>query len=432
MPESSIRVDRDRIIYGSILSFKIDDVETGATTGEATVRRAVEYFDVTVEQVNGTIAKSIINDQRFLELTLAEANLANIRRAWDDAGAIIVSQTFTNFGDVAEQLPWGLAANNLRIYMVGDTNAGLHSVDNLGRATRVRASNAVVNPTAFGLATAELLPRGIAFIGDQMYMVGETNAVLYALSSTDGTATTVPSSSPPTDFGTVAEDMPRGLASDGTTLWMVGETGAELYTLDTTTGIATALSTPATTFGLTGTSAIDDPRGLAHDGTNLYMLGQNSSNAGPTNALYQVDTTTGIATRIGSSLNFGVGATNPTGLTWFNNSLWMNDQQTARIYKLSNTTGMATAVGDKEVYNLNNPSNTAIGLEHKLELISPGADARYRRYTFYRAVSISEGEHMIQKDGLTMVPLSFEILNDPLKAQGAQFGKIEDIPSLSS
>ena len=93
---------------------------------------------------------------------------------------------------------------------------------------------------------------------------------------------------------------------------------------------------------------------------------------------------------------------------------------------------MAESVGDKEVLNLNNPSNAVDELEHKIELISPGADGRYRRYTFYRAVSISEGEHMIQKDALTMVPLSFEILNDPLKTEGAQFGKIEDIPTLAA
>ena len=424
MPESSIRVDRDRIIYGSILSFKIDDVETGATTGEATVRRAVEYFDITVEQVNGTIAKSIINDQRFLELTLAEANLANIRRAWDDSGNIAISQTFSNFNVTpGEQLPWGLAANNLRIYMVGDTNNGLYTVDNLGRAKRVRASNAVVDPTAFGLSTAETEPTGLAFVGDDLYMVGDTNAALYKLSATDGTAARVMNV---TSFGTVAETEPRGLASDGTTLWMVGATGNELYTVNTTAGTASALSSPATGFGLTGGAAETDPRGLAHDGTNLYMLG------GDTAALYQLNTTTGVATRIGAATNFGVGATEPTGLTWFNNSLWMADQTTARLYKLSNQTGMAEAVGDKEVYSLNNPSNTASGLEHKLELVSPGADGRYRRYTFYRAVSISEGEHMIQKDGLTMVPLSFEILNDPLKANGAQFGKIEDIPSLTA
>ena len=420
MPESMIRVDRDRIIYGSILSFKIDDVETGATTGEVTVRRAVEYFDITVEQVNGTIAKSLINDQRFLELSLAEANLPNIRRAWDDAGGIVVSQTYEDF-DASEELPWGLANNNIRIHMVGQTNDGLYRLDSLGQATRVRASNAVVDPTSFGLATPESMPTGLAFHGDQLYMVGQATKKLYAINSDDGTAAIVQVGATATDdFGAPVEELPTGLASDGTTLYMVGETGKELYTLNLTTGAAAALASPATNFG---TVAEEKPRGLAWDGTNLYMLGAMNS------ALYQLDTTTGIATRIGAASNFGVGETEPTGLTWFNSSLWMTGTTTKKLYKLSNITGMAEAVGDKEVLNLNNPSNSE--LEHRIELISPGADGRYRRYTFYRAVSISEGEHMIQKDGLTMVPLSFEILNDPLKTEGAQFGKIEDIPILS-
>ena len=238
MPESMIRVDRDRIIYGSILSFKIDDIETGATTGEVTVRRAVEYFDVTVEQVNGTIAKSVINDQRFLELTLAEANLPNIRRAWDDAGGVVVSQTYENY-DASELLPRGLASDDLRIYMLGATGKGLYKLDNLGKATRVRASNAVVDPTDFGLTTAEALPHGLTFFGDQLYMVGETGAELYTVNHEDGTA--APLSSPAVTFGTVAELLPRGLASDGTTLWMVGATGKKLYTVVPSTGVGTAV-----------------------------------------------------------------------------------------------------------------------------------------------------------------------------------------------
>ena len=422
MPESMIRVDRDRIIYGSILSFKIDDVETGATTGEVTVRRAVEYFDITVEQVDGTIAKSLINDQRFLELTLAEANLPNIRRAWDDAGGVVVSQTYTDF-DASEAAPWGLAATTSGIFMVGQSNDGLYNLDNLGKATRVRASNAVVDPASFGLTVAEAMPTGLAFVGDDLYMVGQGTQKLYKLNSDDGTGAIVQDGNTATDdFGTTAaEVLPTGLASDGTILYMVGETGKELYTLDLTTGVASPLGTPVTNFG---TVMEEKPRGLAHDGTNLYMLG--ATNA----SLYQLNVASGVATRIGAASNFGVGETEPTGLTWFNNSLWMTGTTTQKLYKLSNVTGMAEAVGDKEVLHLNNPSDSE--LEHKIELISPGADGRYRRYTFYRAVSISEGEHMIQKDGLTMVPLSFEILNDPLKTDGAQFGTIEDIPTLAS
>ena len=37
----------------------------------------------------------------------------------------------------------------------------------------------------------------------------------------------------------VSEQLPRGLASDGTNLYMIGSTNNALYTLDTATGNAT-------------------------------------------------------------------------------------------------------------------------------------------------------------------------------------------------
>lgn len=414
MPESMIRVDRDRIIYGSILSLKIDDVETGATTGEVTVRRAVEYFDVQVEQAHGTIAKSMINDQRFLELTLAEANLPNIRRAWDGPD-VVVTRSYTNF-NASEEAPYGLANDGIRIYMVGQTNQGLYTVDSLGKAKRVRATNAVVDPTSFGLTTAEATPTGLAFHGDDLYMMGQTRPGLYKVNPQDGTAAAVGDAY----TGSGKEILPTGLASNGTNLYVVGDTNDGLSSVNITTGALTAIpsSSPPTDFGVSEGS----PRGLAWDGTNMFMVG------GDTAALYRLNLTTGEATRIGAATNFGVGATAPTGLTYFNNRLWMTDTTTKAIYQLNPQTGMASPVGDQETLNLDNPNNSE--LEHRIEMITPGADGRYRRYTFYRAVSISEGEHMVQKDGLTMVPLSFEILNDPLKRDGAQFGKIEDIPSL--
>ena len=124
--------------------------------------------------------------------------------------------------------------------------------------------------------------------------------MLYTVDRTTGIATRVGSA---TQFG-VSEARPQGLAWDGTNLYMVGN-NAVLYTLDRTTGIATRVGS-ATQFGVSE----GVPTGIAWDGTNLYMVGLT------TDALYTLDRTTGIATRVGSATQFGVSEGIPLGLAW--------------------------------------------------------------------------------------------------------------------
>ena len=84
---------------------------------------------------------------------------------------------------------------------------------------------------------------------------------------------------------------------------MVGTTNDWLYTLNTTTGVATRVGS-SSQFGVSESF----PTGLAsHNGT-LYMVGTQ------TDVLYTLNTTTGVATRVGSSTAFGVSENNPT---WF-------------------------------------------------------------------------------------------------------------------
>ena len=84
---------------------------------------------------------------------------------------------------------------------------------------------------------------------------------------------------------------------------MVGSTTDALYSLDLTTGIATRIGT-ATQFGVRESQ----PSDLAWDGSTLYMLGWDAD------ALYSLDPTTGVATRIGSATAFGVSEILASGL----------------------------------------------------------------------------------------------------------------------
>ncbi len=70
----------------------------------------------------------------------------------------------------------------------------------------------------------------------------------------------------------------------------VGSNNDVLYTVDTTKGVATRVGS-ATQFGVSETF----PRGMAAIGSTLYMVGDGND------VLYTVDTTTGVATRVGSA-----------------------------------------------------------------------------------------------------------------------------------
>ena len=137
--------------------------------------------------------------------------------------------TSNNF-NVNEISPDGLASIGDTLYMVGAQTRALYTLDitssgsTLGRATRVGAA---VN---FGVTPAETEPRGLASIGDTLYMLDSKNNALYTLditvgSSTLGQATRVGATS---DFG-VREGAPEGLASIGDTLYMVSDDNDALY-----------------------------------------------------------------------------------------------------------------------------------------------------------------------------------------------------------
>ena len=137
-----------------------------------------------------------------------------------------------------------------------------------------------------------------------------------------------------TNFG-VGETGPNGIAFHNGTLYMVGVLNDALYTLNTTTGMATRVGS-ATIFGDIFENA---PSGLASHSGNLYMVGDTRE------ILSTLDTTTGKGTRVGTtSSGFGVNETQPTGLTSDGTNLYMIGQSQNSVYTLDTTTGEATNV----------------------------------------------------------------------------------------
>ncbi len=146
-----------------------------------------------------------------------------------------------------------------------------------------------------------------------------------------------------TDFR-LSLTQPKGLAWDGTTLYMVDDGTDALYTVSPSTGVATRVSATTTRFGLPVSSI--EPRGLAWSGSTLYMITRSS--------LYTLNRKTGVASPVGL---FGADVSGASGLAWKRSvtetstgvsgkpnpgRLYMVDTDNDALYIVDTVTGSAT------------------------------------------------------------------------------------------
>ena len=245
----------------------------------------------------------------------------------------ISAATVSQFG-IVEDNPFDLAAIGNILYMVGQINDRLYSL-NIDPDDGTPDGTAIqVGSLAAGFGVAEDFSRGLAAIGNILYMVGTSNDVLYTLNidpgdgTDDGSAIQVGNLAG--GFG-VGETIPTGLAALGNTLYMLGANNGRLYTLNldpddgTDDGTAIQVGNLAAGFRVGEGS----PFGLAALDNTLYMVGL--SNA----VLYTIDTTNGSATQVGSlARGFGVAENLPTGLAALGATLYMVGQSTDALYAL--------------------------------------------------------------------------------------------------
>ncbi len=216
--------------------------------------------------------------------------------------------------DVRESSPTGLAAIDGTLYMVGQSNGALFTLDTAsGVATRV--SDAAVRQ--FGVGEGQ--PTGLAAINNTLYMVGLANAFLYTLDTTTGMAARV-GSGVLSGFG-MGERAPTGLASIDNTLYMAGVVNQVLYTLDTTSGMATQVSASSVSqFGVSESI----PNGLAAIDGTLYLLGQTNGVLYTLNIGAADGTPDGMAIQVGSATTgFGLTGISPAGLAAIDSALYM-------------------------------------------------------------------------------------------------------------
>ena len=263
--------------------------------------------------------------------------------------------------------------------LVCDASEGYYESN--GVCIRPTGSFEAIGASVVEFGVSETDPRGTAAIGDTLYMIGNDNSALYTVNTTDGTAEMVGSGS-----GLAQAGEPRGLAAVGNTLYMIADDN-DLFEVDTTTGTASdsslnfgvmgdhvpqglaAVSFEDEVFLLMATLAEDD------DVPTLYGLNTRTNTVAPlldltaeiingfpsfmkymnitgvtfidnsafavvngdTNALYLIDTSFAnsdaealqgfnddtILTQLGSATAFGVGEEAPQGLAAVGDDIYM-------------------------------------------------------------------------------------------------------------
>ena len=207
--------------------------------------------------------------------------------------------------------------------------AGGRALYRVGHVTG-RVLSQVGTASLFGANLSEV--RDLAVIGNVMYLIDDSTNALYTVDVTTGVASRVGSA---TNFG-VNETQPGGIAAIGNTLYMSGDLTRALFTLNTSTGVATRVGT-ANAFS----AGLFSPAFLTSIGNTLYMI----DNA----RLYSVHPVTGVATRVGSAIQFGASVRTASGLASIGNTLYLlGSAARLGLYTVDTSTGVATRVGTSD------------------------------------------------------------------------------------
>ena len=221
----------------------------------------------------------------------------------------------------------------------------------------------------------EIDPRGIAQQNDDFYFIGNSRKAFCELSFSDsGSLENVLIQNENMRIFDLDEIDPRGLVSHENNFYMVDAITKALYAITKNTGAASQVGSQEN-FNLDG--EIIDPRGLASNGLAsddalLYMICQVNTSFG----LYIVSTSTsnaGLASPVDSPLpqNFGLNQPeiDPWGLAYYKGQLYTLDNENKLLYQINSNTGIATRIGNSTKIQLPSASGLS-GVNDKLYLLS--------------------------------------------------------------
>lgn len=260
-----------------------------ADTGNHTIRKIVAAGDVTL--FAGSTGNAALSDgtgtaARFsspsgiaaVGTTLYVADTGNnaIRSVDTGAGVLTPAGSSTGTAGYADGSgtsalfngPKGIGTNGTYLYVADTRNQAIRRVTVAGAATTVAGNPPQAGSVdATGGAARFRAPAGAAAIGDNVFVADTGNGNIRKIASS-GVVTTVPGS-----IGAFAS--PVGIAAIGTTLYVIDNVNHTVSGIPAEGGTVTVLAglpgSPGSADGSGAAARFSAPRGIATDGTNLFV-----------------------------------------------------------------------------------------------------------------------------------------------------------------
>jgi hypothetical protein len=286
---------------------------------------------------DGTGNAASFNNPRALatdgtNVYVADALNNCIRKVVISTGAVTTLQSGFN-------CPEGLAIGGTFLYISDSSNNQIYKMSTSDGSFTVLAgaggSGYGTPGYQDGPGTVALFnyPKGLATDGTNLYVADGTNNRIRKIVISTGYVSTLAGSGSAgfaDGTGTAASfNNPSGLATDGTYLYVTDMDNYRIRKIVIATGVVTTLAGSGATTSVNGigtSAAFDRPYGLATDGTNLYVAGNND------HAIRKIVISTGLVTTLAGTLNTpgssdGASALfhNPYGVTTDGTHLYVAD-----------------------------------------------------------------------------------------------------------
>jgi sugar lactone lactonase YvrE len=250
------------------------------------------------------------------------------------------------------QNPSGVVSDGINLYVADTDNHSIRKIEiATGAVTTLAGSGLSGNTDGVGAAASFYVPEGIASDGTSLYVADSGNKSIRKIEIATGAVTTLAGGSYGNADGVSAVarfDSPRGIATDGSNLYVADTGNHSILKIDMATGAVTTLAGSSSRGDADGVGAAASffwPEGITTDGTNLYVADFGNSR------IRKIEIATGaVSTLAGGSFGNadGVGTVarfdSPRGITTDGSNLYVVDTRNNSVRKIEIATGAVTTL----------------------------------------------------------------------------------------
>jgi sugar lactone lactonase YvrE len=342
-------------------------IEQGTVDGTGTAARFVSPSGVATDGTNLYVSDANFNIPTSVirQIALATGAVTTL------AGSPGVFGSNDGTGASAQfNLPRSVATDGTNVY-VSDANSTIRQVSIASGAVITLAGAAGVRGSQDGGGADARFnqPRGLVAQGSSVYVVDQGNSTIRRIS--DGVVTTLAGAAgqPGSADGVGAAarfNIPRGIASDGTSLYLADGGNFTIRRIDPASGtVSTIAGTPGSqgsTDGIGPAALFTNPIAIATDGSTLYIIDGPSVRT-MNIATGQVLTRAGTSSWAGGQDGSGPGPRffGPSGIAFANNVVYISDGGNAAIRQA--VCGADSPI-NLTVSPMGNPSGPVTGVDY--------------------------------------------------------------------